>query len=67
MLSLATEEKKVLEECLNTTTYLWNDLKEHNDSGSFTIQFGIIVTDVFKNNRSVIELSNLIDEESLRE
>ena len=61
------EEETVLEDCLNATTYLWNNLKEHNHSGSFTIQFGIIVTDVFKNNRSVIELSEILTEQSLRE
>ena len=60
-------KEKILEDSLNTTTYLWNDLKEYKHSGKFGIQFGIIVTDVFKSNRSKIAKTELIIELDLRE
>ena len=60
-------KEKILEDSLNTTTYLWNDLKEYNHSGKFEIQFGIIVTDVFKSNRSKIAKTKMLTQQKLRE
>ena len=60
-------KEKILEDSLNTTTYLWNGLKEYSHSGKFGIHFGIIVTDVFNSNRSKIAKTKLIFQLDLRE
>ena len=46
--------EEMVEDSLNTTVYLWNQLGQYNSSGSFKIQFGVVVSDFLKNNRSSI-------------
>ena len=56
----------MLEDSLNTTTYLWDELGQYNHSGMFRIRFGVIVSDILKNNRSIIARTSIYTERKLR-
>lgn len=56
----------MLEDSLNTTVYLWNELRQYNHSGSFKIQFGVITSDILKSNRSVIARTQILKKQDLR-
>ena len=65
MPSLTVE--KMLEDSFNATVYLWDKLEQHSHSGKFNIKFGVIASDVLKNNRSMIARTQIITELELRE
>ena len=56
----------MLDDSLNATVYLWDNLEQHNHSGKFQIKFGVIATDLLKTNRSVIAETDIFTELDLR-
>ena len=57
--------EKILEDSFNATIYLWDKLEQHN-SGNFNIKFGVIASDVLKNNRSIIAKTHILTKLDLR-
>ena len=58
--------EKMLEDSFNGTVYLWDKLERYSHSGRFNIEFGVIVSDALKNNRSVIATTDELSERDLR-
>ena len=56
----------MLDDSLNATVYLWDNLEQHNHSGEFQIKFGVIATNLLKTNRSVIAETDIFTELDLR-
>ena len=58
--------ENMLEDAFNGTIYLWDKLEQHSYLGRFRIKFGVIVSDVQKNNRSTIAKTQFLTELELR-
>lgn len=56
----------MLEDAFNATIYLWDKMEQHSYSGRFRIQFGVIASDIQKNNRSTIAKTQFLTELDLR-
>lgn len=59
------ENVTMLEDSLNATIYFWDELEWYAQPESFKIEFGVIVSDELKNNRSVVAKTVLLTKSDL--
>ena len=64
--SFSLTVENMLEDAFNESVYLWDKLEQYSYSGRFRIKFGVIASDVQKNNRSVIAKTQMLTELELR-
>lgn len=65
VISGTKENVTMLEDSLNATIYFWDELEQYAQPESFKIEFGVIVSDELKNNRSVVAKTVLLTKSDL--